>query len=169
MALSETIFPCPFEVYETDVLPEWIDLNGHMNMAYYCVVFDRGNYAAGNALGLGADYIDRTSHGIFAAETHTLYFRELHLGDRVSVRTQIVGSDAKRLHFAHEIYHLASGERAAAQEVIYLHVNLNSRRVTPFLNDIFPRIDAATTIHAGLPVPNWCGRSLISLRRKVSG
>ena len=70
-------FPCPFEEYTTRVLPEWIDLNGHMNMAYYGVVFDRGNYAAGNALGLGADYIERTTHGIFAAETHTLYFREL--------------------------------------------------------------------------------------------
>jgi acyl-CoA thioesterase FadM len=88
-------FPCPFEEYTTRVLPEWIDLNGHMNMAYYGIVFDRGNYAAGDALGLGADYIDRCSHGIFAAETHTLYFRELHLGDLLSVRTQIVSADSK--------------------------------------------------------------------------
>jgi acyl-CoA thioester hydrolase len=163
MTLSNE-FPCPFEKYETDVLPEWIDVNGHMNMAYYCVVFDRGNYAAGDALGLGADYVERTSHGIFAAETHTLYFRELHLGDRLSVRTQIISSDRKRLHFAHEIYHFASGERAAAQEVMYLHVDLHSRRVTPFLDQVLPRIEAAREIHLQVPVPDWCGRRLVAQR-----
>jgi acyl-CoA thioester hydrolase len=157
-------FPCPFEEYETSVLPEWIDVNGHMNMAYYGVVFDRGNYAAGNALGLGEDYVEDTSHGIFAAETHTLYFRELHLGDKLRVRTQIIASDSKRLHFAHEIYHVASGERAAAQEVMYLHVDLKSRRVTPFLDQVLLRIEGARKIHAQLPVPDWCGRRLESRR-----
>ncbi|MFT4116073.1 thioesterase family protein [Bradyrhizobium sp.] len=161
---SREEFPCPFERYETDILPEWIDINGHMNMAYYGVVFDRGNYAAGDALGLGADYVEGSSHGIFAAETHTLYFRELHLGDRLRVRTQIVSADTKRLHFAHEIYHIASGERAAAQEVMYLHVNLTSRRVTPFLDSVQPRIEAAREIHASLPIPDWCGRRLEAKR-----
>jgi acyl-CoA thioester hydrolase len=157
-------FPCPFEEYTTHVLPEWIDLNGHMNMAYYGVVFDRGNYAAGNALGLGADYIDRTDHGIFAAETHTLYFRELHLGDLLSVRTQIISADGKRLHFAHEIYHSESSERAAAQEVMYLHVDLTTRRVVPFLDDVRTEIAEASRVHQRLPVPEWCGRKIVSAR-----
>jgi len=157
-------FPCPFEEYTTRVLPEWIDLNGHMNMAYYGIVFDRGNYAAGDALGLGADYIDRSAHGIFAAETHTLYFRELRLGDLLSVRTQIVGADSKRLHFAHEIYHSKTSERAAAQEVMYLHVNLTTRRVVPFLDDVRTGIAAAAKAHERLAVPEWCGRRLVSAR-----
>jgi acyl-CoA thioester hydrolase len=157
-------FPCPFEEYTTRVLLEWIDLNGHMNMAYYGVVFDRANYAAGNALGLGADYIDRTAHGIFAAETHTLYFRELHLGDLLSVRTQIISTDAKRLHFAHEIYHSETSERAAAQEVMYLHVDLTTRRVVPFLNDVRATIAEAGRVHKQLPVPEWCGRRIVSAR-----
>jgi acyl-CoA thioester hydrolase len=157
-------FPCPFEEYTTRVLPEWIDLNGHLNMAYYGVVFDRGNYAAGNALGLGAGYIDRTAHGIFAAETHTLYFRELHLGDLLSVRTQIIGADSKRLHFAHEIYHSETSERAAAQEVMYLHVDLTTRRVVPFLDDVCTGIAEAGRQHERLPAPEWCGRRIVSAR-----
>ena len=33
-------FPTPFDRYEGEVLPEWIDANGHMNLAYYIVLFD---------------------------------------------------------------------------------------------------------------------------------
>ena len=99
-------FPCPFEEYSCRVLPDWIDANGHMNIALYGVVFDRGNYAACDALDLGEDYVERAQHGVFAAETHILYFRELHLDDLIRVRTQIVSVDDKRLHFAHEILSL---------------------------------------------------------------
>jgi len=107
-------FPCPFEEYSCRVLPDWIDANGHMNIAFYGVVFDGGNYAARDALGLGEDYVERAQHGVFAAETHILYIRELHLDDLIRVRTQIVGADDKRLHFAHEIYRDEFSERAAA-------------------------------------------------------
>src|SRR5207237_2266774 len=32
--------PAPYERFEGEVLPEWIDYNGHMNLAYYTVLFD---------------------------------------------------------------------------------------------------------------------------------
>jgi len=157
-------FPCPFEGYSCRVLPDWIDANGHMNIAFYGVVFDRGNYAACDALGLGEDYVERAQHGVFAAETHILYFRELHLDDLIRVRTQIVSADDKRLHFAHEIYRNESSERAAAQEIMYLHVNLKTRRVVPFLDDVGAGIAEAGKAHEQLPVPEWCGRRITSAR-----
>jgi acyl-CoA thioester hydrolase len=160
MIATRKDLPCPFEEYSCHVLPDWIDANDHMNMAYYSVVFDRGNYAACDALGLGEDYVGRVHHGVFAAETHTLYFRELHLGDLIRVRTQIVSAGEKRLHFAHEIHHCETSERAAALEVMYLHVNLNTRRVVPFLDDVRAGIAEAAKAHEHLPVPEWCGRQL---------
>jgi acyl-CoA thioester hydrolase len=160
-------FPSPFEQYSSRVLPDWIDANGHMNIAYYGLLFDRGNYAACDALGLGEDYGTRAHHGVFAAEIHTLYFRELLLGDAVTVRTQIVSADAKRLHFAHEIYHAASSERAAAQEALYLHVDLTTRRVVPFLEEVRTRIAEAAEAHRPLPVPEWCGQRIAPARGSV--
>ncbi len=157
-------FPCPFEEYSCRVLPDWIDANGHMNIALYGVVFDRGNYAACDALDLGEDYVERAQHGVFAAETHILYFRELHLDDLIRVRTQIVSVDDKRLHFAHEIHHCKTSERAAAQEIMYLHVNLKTRRVAPFLDDVRAGIAEAAKAHEQLPVPEWCGRRIVSAR-----
>ena len=37
--------------------PAWIDYNGHLNMAYYNVIFDRGLEEMLRPLGLGPDYI----------------------------------------------------------------------------------------------------------------
>jgi acyl-CoA thioester hydrolase len=164
MINTRKAFPSPFEEYTCHVLPDWIDANGHMNIAFYGIVFDRGNYAACDALGLGEDYVERAHHGVFAAETHILYFRELHLGELISVRTQIVSADDKRLHFAHEIYRHESSERAAAQEIMYLHVNLQTRRVVPFLDDVRDGIAEAAKAHEQLPIPEWCGRRISSTR-----
>ena len=159
-------YPAPFEDYRTSVPPDWIDLNGHMNAAYYGVVFERGNSAAGTALGFDPDYAQTRHFGIFAVEAHTLYFGELKLGDRLKVRTQILGMDAKRMHVAHEIFkedsifRQASARPAAAQEVIYLHVDLAARKAAAFPDDLRPALEAAVAAHRQLAVPDWCGRRL---------
>jgi len=115
-----TSFPAPFDRYQGEVLPEWIDFNGHMNLAYYTVLFDYATDALFEAIGIGHAYKDTTNHGTFVAETHNLYERELLIGERVRVATQIVGADGKRLHLAHEMFNLGSGERAATQELMLL-------------------------------------------------
>ncbi|HJU19068.1 MAG TPA: thioesterase family protein [Stellaceae bacterium] len=156
--------PAPFARFEGEVLPEWIDANGHLNLAYYIVLFDRATDALFDALGIGLAYKDATNHGTFAAETHNLYERELLLGDRVQVTTQILGADHIRLHFAHEMFAAASGQRAATQELMYLHVDLAARRVVPFPPAVRERVVAAAAAHARLPRPNWVGRR-IGMRR----
>lgn len=151
-------FPAPFARFEGEVLPEWIDYNGHMNLAYYTVLFDFATDVLFDELGLGLDYRRSTLHGTFVAETHNLYQRELLVGARVRVATQIVGSDDKRLHLAHEMFALADGERAAAQELMFLHVDLQARRVSPFPPELRRRVNAAAAAHAALPRPDWLGR-----------
>ena len=60
------------------VRPEWIDHNGHMNLAYYVVLFDAGNgRALGRRSGSARHYRAATGFGTFAVETHTLYRAEL--------------------------------------------------------------------------------------------
>ena len=153
-------FPTPFDCYEGEVLPEWIDANGHMNLAYYIVLFDYANDALFDAIGIGRRYKDGTNHGTFVAETHNLYERELLVGDRVRIATQILGTDSKRLHLAHEMFNLANGERAATQELMYLHIDLAARRVVPWLPEARERVDAAAAAHAGLARQDWVGRRI---------
>ncbi len=150
--------PAPFRRFEGAVRPEWIDGNGHMNLAYYVVLFDQGVDALFDAVGFGAAYRDATACGPFAVETHTLYERELRTGERVRVASLIVGCDAKRLHVAHEMTRVADGARAATQEVMFLHVDLHARRSVPFEARLRTRLAAAAECHAGVARPDWLGR-----------
>src|SRR5690348_308812 len=62
--------PAPYNRFEGEVLPEWIDYNGHMNLAYYTVLFDYATDLLFDELGLGLDYRRATLKGTFVAETH---------------------------------------------------------------------------------------------------
>src|SRR5260370_6194857 len=151
-------FPAPYERFEGEVLPEWIDYNGHMNLAYYTVLFDYATDLLFDELGLGLDYRRTTQQGTFVAETHNLYERELLLGARVRVATQIVGADGKRLHLAHEMFALDGGYRAATQELMFLHVDLAARRVSPFPEDLHRRVAGAPGAPACPPPAPSAGR-----------
>lgn len=149
-----------FPTSEGVVLPEWIDANGHMNLAYYVVLFDLATDMLYDALGLGQEYRKATGNSTFTAETHTLYEREVRLGERVRVVPYILGADAKRLHYFHEMFHAEHGHRVAAQELIALHIDMSVRRVAPFPADVAERLQAAVQERAGRPMPPGVGRRI---------
>ena len=146
----------PFAGPDTPVRPEWLDANGHMNLAYYVVVFDLATDALFDALDVGHAYRERAGRALFAVEAHTLYARELGLGQTARVRAWLLGADGKRLHLAHEMFE--GDGRCAMQELMYLHVDLATRRACPFPPEVAARVAAAVASHAGLPRPDWVGR-----------
>jgi acyl-CoA thioester hydrolase len=166
--LPPTALEAPFARYEGEVLPQWIDLNGHMNLAYYTVLFDYATDLLFETIGIGRLYKDMTGYGTFVVETHNRYERELLVGERVRVASQIVGADQKRLHLAHEMFRLADGARSATQELMFLSIDLTRRRVVPFLPEAAARVEAAAAAHAMLPRPAWAGRH-IALPRARGG
>ena len=72
-----------FEWTET-VRPEWIDYNGHMNVAHYVAVFDRATEAFHASIGVDDAY-RRGGASTFAVEQHIVYARELNSGARLRV------------------------------------------------------------------------------------
>jgi acyl-CoA thioester hydrolase len=156
--------PSPFLSRPMDVEADWIDYNGHLNMAYYNVIFDRGADDAFDTLGLGAAYARERRHTTYTAEVHVCYVRELHLGDGVRVTFQLLDHDEKRLHAYQEIRH-RDGWLAATSESLTLHVDMSGPKVAPFPADILARMVAMRDAHAGLPAPERAGRS-IAIRRK---
>jgi len=153
--------------YTDTVRPEWIDSNGHMNLAYYVVVFDLGTDRLYDALGIGNAYREATGFSCFTAETHTLYEREVVAGERLRVATTLLGADAKRLHYFHEMFHATEGHRVAAQELLALHIDMRVRRVAPLPADRLAAIQAALALQAEQPVPKGAGRSIKSLREPL--
>ena len=149
-----------FPQLEGEVLPEWIDANGHMNLAYYVVLFDQATDLLYDALGVGQAYRNVTGNSTFTAETHTLYEREVRVGERVRVTAHLLGADAKRLHYFHEMFHAEGGHRVAAQELMALHIDMAARRVAPFPPDLQVRIQAMVKERASRALPIGVGRRI---------
>jgi acyl-CoA thioester hydrolase len=150
----------PITQHEETVRPEWIDHNGHLNLAYYVVVFDHATDVLFDTLGVGLAYRRERNCSNFILETHTLYEREAAEGDGLRVVSHLVAADAKRLHFFHEMFHAGDGFRAAAQELISVHVDLASRRSAPFPPDREAVIRAMLRARAGMAAPDGVGRRI---------
>ena len=157
--MSPQPLPAPFEAYEGAVLPDWIDRNGHMNLAYYVVLFDQATDVLFEALGVGSRFTGQTGTSLFIVETHTTYERELRVGERARVRTTVLGGDAKRLHFAHEMFR-PEGARAAGQDLMAVHVDMATRRSAAFPTQSQDAIAAAVATHRDLPRPAVVGRRI---------
>lgn len=156
----------PFQSRIRKVEPDWIDYNGHMNMAYYNVLFDRCADDAFASLGIGPDYVTKRNLSVYTAEIHVCYIRELHLGDATRCSFQIVDHDEKRLHIYKELRH-RDGWLSATSESLYLHVDMSGPRVAPFPSDIIAKIGDMARAHGDLARPERIGRS-IAIRRNGS-
>ena len=150
----------PFRSRPGLVRPEWIDHNGHLNLAYYVVLMDVATDALWDVIGLGSAYQAATGCGTFAVETHTMYVAELREGDDTRASSVILDADAKRLHVAHELAKTSDGAVSARQELVYLNVDLTSRRTVPWRAETLARLQAAREAHAQVR-PGWVGRRCV--------
>ena len=155
----------PFVASTMTVEPAWIDYNGHMNMAYYVVLFDRAADEVFALLGLGPDYLRDRNGSAFTAELHVRYLRELTLGTSVRVTVRLLDYDAKRIHAYFEIHHAEEGWVAACCEKLFLHVDMTTRRAGAMPADILASLALMKAAHAPLPPPAGTGRTIGLSRR----
>jgi acyl-CoA thioester hydrolase len=152
--------PAPFLSSIMQIEPQWIDYNGHLNMAYYNVMFDRAIDELWSALGIGPVYMRERHGSTFTAECHVRYLREIHLGDPVQISVWLIASDAKRLHTFEELRHASEGWLSATSENMSMHIDMVRRKVAPFPPDIQERIQDMARTHAALPRPEGLGRAI---------
>jgi len=156
----EPLFFAPFVSSIMTVEPAWIDYNGHLNMAYYNVLFDRAVDEAYELIGVGLDYLKRQKHSTFTAEVHVRYLRELKEGDPVRVTFQLLAYDAKRIHYFEQLFHAAEGWVSATSENMTLHVDMTSKKVAPFPDRVLRSLAAMKAAHERLPRPEAAGRRI---------
>ena len=156
----EPLFFAPFVSSVMTVEPPWIDYNGHLNMAYYNVLFDRAVDEAYELLGIGLDYVKTARHSCFTAEVHVRYLRELNAGDLVRVTFQLLGHDAKRLHYFEQLFHAADGWVSATSENMALHVSMDAKKTAAFPPAVMQRLAMMQAAHSKLPRPEAAGRSV---------
>jgi acyl-CoA thioester hydrolase len=154
------LIAAPFDAYRDAVRPEWIDHNGHMNMGYYLVVFDFATDAFLAYCGLDAAHREAAQITTFCLEAHVTYHREVRAGDPLRFVTFLLGHDAKRIHYIHEMRHAEEGWLAATNELMSLHVSRATRRGAPMAPEALARLAEVQRAHDALPRPLQAGRSI---------
>jgi carnitine 3-dehydrogenase len=147
-------------LHEAEVLPAWVDYNGHMSEAYYVLVFGHTTDALLETLGLTAAYRERTGTSLYTAEAHITYLHEVAAGERLRVTTQLLDVDRKRLRVFHTMYRAASDTPLATEELLLVHVDTTGPRSVPFAPEVLSRLEGLRAAHAALPTPTQAGHAI---------
>ena len=115
------------------IIKDWIDYNGHMNVAYYLLIFDKfGADNLNNIFNMG-EYSAKTSGmSTMMVETNITYNQELKLDDEVDINLLYFDHDKKRLQYKFEMIHKNKKYLASTFEALALYVDLNNRKVKEF-------------------------------------
>ena len=119
----------------TKIINNWTDYNGHMNLAFYILVFDKGAEEILSKFKMGEHSAKTTKKSTMVVETHTTYNNEVKEGEEVDVFISNFDHDKKRLHYKLEMYEKNKNVLSATTEVLALYIDLNLRKVAEFEND----------------------------------
>ena len=156
--------PSALQTLQTPVIKEWIDYNGHLNDANYLVIFTKASDALQNHLGLTLEHIQNTGETLFTVETHLAYVQEVGLGETVTITTQILETDNKRMRIFHRMFN-DQNELLATVEMLFLCYNLLAKKVTNFSDMMVQSITILEAEQSQLPWPDSAGKG-IGLKRK---
>jgi len=157
----------PPRLWQETVSTDWVDYNGHMNVAYYVLIFDHATDAFLAEIGMNETLRIKTGSSVFVAEAHVTYDNEVMAGEDVYVTSQLLDHDEKRLHLIHSMHTCKDDSLCATNELMILQVNLNDRKVGPFIDQVQDRIRDIYKVHKGMARPAQAGR-VIGIRRSTA-
>ncbi len=155
----------PPELHTEVIQSDWIDYNGHMNLAYYVLIFDHATDEFLDLIGMTEEFRTANNVSTYSAEIHVNYVQEVKQGDRVRVTTQLIDFDEKRIHYYHRMYHADGGYLAATNELLSLYMDMNARRVGIMPDVILNKLEQIRTEQKSLPRPGNLG-SVIGIKKK---
>jgi acyl-CoA thioester hydrolase len=132
---------------------DWIDYNGHLSEPYYVLVFGHATDALMDRVGVDAAYRSATGCSLYTVEAHVRYLREVPDGSELAVRTRVLHVDAKRVHFAHEMF--VGDTLVATEELLAVHVDGQAGGASPLPEGVRDALSAL----AEAP-PEYAGRRI---------
>ena len=115
------------------IIKDWTDYNGHMNVAYYVLIFDLfGAEILMNRFHMGEESAKTNKKSTMVVESHITYNEEVKEGDEVDVNLLYFDHDKKRLQYKLEMIHKEKKYVASTIETLSLYVDLSLRKVAEF-------------------------------------
>ena len=143
-----------FQFHEEPLQDNWLDAYGHLNEAYYLVPFSNATWKLQDHFGIGVDYFDATGGALYTVETHLRYLNDVRKPAVMKIESMIIGSDEKRLWFAHQM--LVDGKLCATGEFMVLHYDTRAGKTGPMPEEVQQKLKAAEIDMK----PDWVGRQI---------
>jgi carnitine 3-dehydrogenase len=157
----------PLCLHQPQVLPEWVDYNGHMSESCFLLVFGDNSDAYFRYIGIDESYRDVDNKSFYTVQTHIHNVREVAEGAPLRLTLQLLDMDDKRMHLFHAMYHASEGHLLATGEQMLVHVGMEQGRAAPMPAYLYERVAAVYQAHRHLPRPPQAGQPL-GIRRKAA-
>ncbi len=147
------------KLHEEPLQDSWLDAYGHLNEAYYLVPLSNATWKFQDHFGIGVAYFDETGCAIYTVETHLRYIDEVRSPALIEVETIVLGSDAKRIWFAHLM--MVNGKLCATSEFMTLHYDTRESRTIAMPESVQAALKQAEVEEK----PDWVGRQISLVKR----
>ena len=142
-----------------EVQPDWIDYNDHLTEWAYLKLFGEATDTVLAAIGAGPAHV-AAGYSYYTAETHIRYLGQAKLGEKLELRSRVLGVDAKRLHIFHEMWSTAQNAVIATGEHMALHSDAKAGKSCPAPDSIRATAQGLADAAQGLPLPDGAGRQI---------
>lgn len=119
-----------FTEYSTNIKPEWIDYNKHLNDAAYAQILTLANEAFLDYIGMSAAYRLETGASLYTVDLHITYLAEVHSDATLNASTTIIELNPKKMRLRTELVR-NDGVIAAVGTILYVHYDSTVAQVTP--------------------------------------
>jgi acyl-CoA thioester hydrolase len=140
-----------FKLHSELLQDSWLDAYGHLNEAYYLVLFSNTTWKLQDHFGIGVEYFEETGCALFTLENHLRYLAEVRSPALIKIETMILGCDAKRIWFAHLM--IVDGILCATAEFMGLHYSTRETCACAMPKAVQEALNKATVIKP----PSWVG------------
>ena len=147
----------PMVMAQLQVLPGWIDYNGHMTESRYLFASSETVDNFLRLIGADMDYV-AAGHSYYTAESHIVHRGEAKLGDRLTGSVQVLHADEKRLQVFVTV--ARGADVVATVEQMLLHVDMAAGKTCAAAPAVLARLMPIAEAHRALARPAEAGRAI---------
>ena len=129
----------PIKVSKGTVKEDWIDYNGHMNMAYYVQCFEESSDFLLEQMDLGYRYAIEERKGVFVINCEINYRKEINLHENFIISLEELVCKGKKLIVGLKMLN-ANNETIADYKILNLNVDLETKKSSDFSTKIIAQL-----------------------------
>ena len=139
LLLKDTSLLTPLAIARGKVLEDWIDYNGHMNMAYYVQCFEESSDFLLEMVNLGYNYAIENQKGVFVINCEINYKKEIQLDQPFYIYLNAIECKGKKLT-VDLVMNDKNNNLVASYRIVNLNVDLITKKSISFDQQIIEKL-----------------------------